>query len=315
MFVGIDVAKASLVIAVHPRGEVWTTKTTAQALRALAKRLAKVAPTLIVLEASGGYEIPVIDALLEAGLPVSLVQPARVRDYAKSQGQRAKTDVLAAKVLAAFAAQLVDPLLLSAEPVQREMMRRMLRRQQLEGMLMAERQRLDQAQLYPDSPVRADLEETVAYLEAKLRDIDREIDAYVTAQPQWAETVALLRPVPGVGRVTIATLLAFLPELGQLSRHKIAALVGVAPMAQESGTWHGQRRTGGGRSVVRHVLYMAALVASRWHPTLKAFYTQLRARGKTAKQALTACMRKLLVLLNARVKNKQPWRAPAPTTA
>ena len=180
MFVGIDVAKARLVIAVHPRGEVWTTKTTAQALRALAKRLTKAAPTLIVLEASGGYEIPVIDVLLEAGLPVSLVQPARVRDYAKSQGQRAKTDVLDAKVLAAFAAQLVDPLLLSAAPVQREMMRRMLRRQQLEGMLMAERQRLDQAQLYPDSPVRADLEEMVAYLEAKLRDIDREIDAYVS---------------------------------------------------------------------------------------------------------------------------------------
>jgi transposase len=315
MFVGIDVAKAEVVVAVAPSGETWTSATTAAGLRALAKRLRRLAPELIVLEPSGGYELPVLDALLDAELRVSLVLPERVRDYAKSQGQRAKTDALDARVLAQYAAQLQAPQLAVLVPAQRALVRLVLRRQQIDGMLAAERQRLDQDSLYRDSPIRRDLEETIAYLEAKLHDLDRDLTATIAAEPTWAATAALLRSVPGVGPVTAATLLACVPELGTLSRHKIAALIGVAPMARESGRWKGQRRITGGRALVRKVLYMAALVASRFNPPLRAFYERLRARGKNAKQALTACMRKLLVLLNALLKTQQPWHAPAPTTA
>jgi transposase len=315
MFVGIDVAKREVVVAVTPSGDTWTSATTATALRALAKRLQRLTPQLIVLEPSGGYELPVLDALLEVALPVSLVLPERVRDYAKSQGQRAKTDVLDAHLLAQYAAQLQTPRLAVLHPAQRALVRLVLRRQQIEGMLTAERQRLDQDSLYRDSPIRADLEETIAYLEAKLRDLDRDLAATIAAEPTWAATAALLRSVPGVGPVTAATLLACVPELGTLSRHKIAALIGVAPLARESGSWKGQRRITGGRGLVRRVLYMAALVASRHNPSLRDFYQRLRARGKTAKQALTACMRKLLVLLNALLKTHQRWQAPRPTTA
>lgn len=315
MFVGIDVAKREVVVAVWPSGETWTSTTTAAALRTMAKRLRRLAPQLIVVEPSGGYELPVLEALLDAALPVSLVLPERVRDYAKSQGQRAKTDALDARVLAQYAAQLPAPRLVVLQPAQRALVRLVMRRQQVEGMLTAERQRLDQDSLYRDSPIRADLEETIRYLEAKLHDLDRDLAAMIAAAPEWAATATLLRSVPGVGPVTAATLLACVPELGTLSRHKIAALIGVAPFAQDSGRWKGQRRITGGRSVVRRVLYMAALVASRHNPPLRAFYTRLRARGKTAKQALTACMRKLLVLLNALVKTQQRWQAPTPTTA
>lgn len=315
MFVGIDVAKAEVVVAVSPSGETWTSATTAAGLRALAKRLRRLAPELIVLEPSGGYELPVLEALLDAELRVSLVLPERVRDYAKSQGQRAKTDALDARVLAQYAAQLQAPRLAVLVPAQRALVRLVLRRQQIDGMLAAERQRLDQDSLYRDSPIRRDLEETIAYLEAKLRDLDRDLTATIAAEPTWAATAALLRSVPGVGPVTAATMLACVPELGTLSRHQIAALIGVAPMARESGRWKGQRRITGGRAMVRKVLYMAAMVASRFNPPLRAFYERLRARGKNAKQALTACMRKLLVLLNAMIKTQRSWQSPAPTIA
>lgn len=314
MFVGIDVAKAEVVVAVAPHGETWTSATTAAGLRTLATRLRRLAPQLIVLEPSGGYELPVLEALLDADLRVSLVLPERVRAYARSQGQRAKTDVLDAQILAQYAAQLQTPRLAVLVPAQRALIRLVMRRQQIDGMLTAERQRLDQDSLYHDSPIRVDLQETIAYLEAKLRDLDRDLAAMIAADPTWAATAALLRSVPGVGPVTTATLLACVPELGTLSRRKIAALIGVAPIARESGRWRGQRRIGGGRRLVRRVLYMAALVASRFNPSLKAFYTRLRARGKTTKQALTACMRKLLVLLNTLLRTRQAWHAPALAT-
>lgn len=315
MHVGIDVSKAEVVVAVEPSGEVWTSPTTAAGLRALVQRLRKLQPTLIALEPTGGYEVPVVDALLGADLPTALVHPGRVRDYAKSQGQRAKTDALDARVLAQYAAQWKDAHRLVLVPAQRVLMRLMLRRQQLERMLGAERLRLDQDALYPDSVVRADLREHVAYLEAKLHDVDRELTAMIQANPTWAATAALLRTVPGVGKITATILIACVPELGTLSRHKIAALIGLAPLARESGRWKGQRHIVGGRALVRRVLYMAALTASRFNPSLCAFYQRLITKGKTHKQALTACMRKLLVLLNSMMKSKQPWQAPAPATA
>lgn len=315
MVVGIDVAKDSLVVAVHPSGETWTTGTTANQLRALAKRLHRMAPTLVALEATGGYEIPVLGALAAAALPLSLVQPGRVRKFAGAQGRAAKTDVIDAHVIAQFAAQMAPTAYTLPDAVQRGLMLLVARRRQIDEMLVAERQRLDQQQLFPDSPVRADVAETVAYLEAKRQDFDQQLHAYVAAHPRWTEAAALLRSVPGVGPITTATLLAFLPELGTLTRQEIAALVGVAPMNADSGKWRGQRHVRGGRPMVRRVLYMAALAGTRYNPWLQAFFQRLTARGKTGKQALTACMRKLIVLLNSILKTKRPWQAPTPATA
>jgi transposase len=315
MFVGIDVAKASVVVAVHPDGATWTTGTTGRELRALAQRLRQLAPQLVVLEATGGFEVPVLGALAAADVPVSLVQPGRVRHFARAHGQLAKTDVVDARVLAQYAAQLEAAQYVMPDAVQRDLMLLVARRRQIDEMLVAERQRLEQQQVFPTSPVRADLEETIAFLAAKRRDLDRQLHDHIAAHPRWAESAALLRQIPGIGPVTLATVLAFLPELGTLTRQQIAALVGVAPMARESGQWRGVRHIHGGRAAVRRVLYMATLTAVRCNPWLQPFYARLRARGKTAKQALVAAMRKLVVLLNSILKTKQPWRAPMAATA
>lgn len=315
MFVGIDVSKREVVVAVHPTGETWTSATTAAGLRALVKRLTAVQPTLIALEPTGGYELPVVDVLLGANLPTALVHPSRVRAFATAQGQQAKTDRLDAQLLARYAAQWTDPHPLRLTPAHRELVHLIHRRQQLELMLTAERLRLNQDALYPASLVRTDLEEHVAYLEAKLHDVDRQVQAMLRAHPTWAAAAALLRTVPGVGPTTAAILIACVPELGQLSRHKIAALIGLAPIARESGRWKGQRHIAGGRALVRRVLYMAALTAARCNPPIRALYQRLVARGRTHKQALTACMRKLLVLLNSMMKSGTPWQDPALATA
>lgn len=313
-FVGIDVGKTQLEIAVTPSGAHWQSETTASALRALATRLARLQPQLIVLEATGGYEVPVLGALALAELPVSLVAPSRVRAFAQAAGQLAKTDRLDAAVLARYAAQLQPAPTPRPDEAQRALMLLVARRRQVDDMLVAERQRLDQQALFPHSPVRADLEATIRFLEGSRTALDRQLRDHVAAHPQWTEPLALLRSVPGVGPITAYTLLAYLPELGTLSRRQVAALVGVAPVAAESGAWRGRRRIRGGRAVIRHVLYMAALTAARCHPVLKAHYEQLRARGKEPKVALVACMRRLLVLLNSILKTRTPWRAPALAT-
>jgi transposase len=316
-YVGIDVGKTALEIAVFPSGERWTSGTTASALRALATRLARLGPALVGLEATGGYEVPVLGALALVDLPVSLVMPGRVRAFARATGQLAKSDRLDAAVLARYAAQLKPAATIAPDAVQRTLMLLVARRRQVDEMLVAERQRLDQQRLFPaaaSAPVRADLEATIAFLEGRKAALDQELHAHVAAHPRWQEPVALLASVPGVGLVTASTLLAYLPELGRLSRQQIAALVGVAPVVAESGQWRGRRRIQGGRAAVRHVLYMAALTAARCHPVLAPHYRQLRARGKEAKVALVACMRRLLVLLNSLLKHRTPWRPPAPAT-
>lgn len=309
-FVGIDVGKTQLEIAVTPSGAHWQSETTASALRALATRLVRLQPQLIVLEATGGYEVPVLGALALAELPVSLVAPSRVRAFAQAAGQLAKTDRLDAAILARYAAQLQPAPTPQPDAVQRALMLLVARRRQVDDMLVAERQRLDQQALFPNSPVRADLEATIRFLEGSRTALNRQLRDHVATHPQWTEPLALLRSVPGVGPITAYTLLAYLPELGSLSRRQVAALVGVAPVAAESGAWRGRRRIRGGRAVIRHVLYMAALTAARCHPVLKAHYQQLRARGKEPKVALVACMRRLLVLLNSILKTRTPWRAP-----
>lgn len=313
-FIGIDIGKSQLEIAVAPSGERWTSETTASALRTLATRLATLAPQVIVLEATGGYEVPVLGALAQRELPVSLVAPGRVRAFAHATGQLAKTDRLDAAVLARYAAQLQPAPTATPDAAQRALMLLVARRRQVDDMLVAERQRLDQQRLFPDSPIRGDLEATIQFLEGSRTTLDRQLRDHVAAHPQWTEPLALLRSVPGVGPVTAYTLLAYLPELGTLSRQQVAALVGVAPMAAESGQWRGRRRIRGGRAVVRHVLFMAALTASRCHPVLRPYYQALRTRGKEAKVALVACMRRLLILLNSILKTRTPWRAPALAT-
>lgn len=314
-FIGIDVGKTQLEIAVHPTGVTWQSETSARALRTLASRVAALEPQLVVLEATGGYEVPVLGALAQREVPVSLVAPPRVRAFAHATGQLAKTDRLDAGVLARYAAQLTPARTAVPDEAQRALMLLVARRRQVDEMLVAERQRLEQQQFFPRSPVRSDLQATIAFLERSRTGLDDQLHAHVAAHPRWTEPVALLRSVPGVGPVTAYTLLAFLPELGTLSRQAVAALVGVAPMAADSGRHRGRRRIRGGRAVIRHVLYMATLTATRCHPVLKPHYQQLRARGKEAKVALVACMRRLLLLLNAILKHRTPWQPPLPTPA
>lgn len=313
--VGIDVGKTALTLAVEPPGETWTSATTASGLRAMARRVAALHPRVVVLEATGGYEIPVLGALVALEVPVSLVAPPRVRAFAHATGQFAKTDRLDARVLARYAAQLTPAQYVVPDAAQRALMLLVARRRQVADMLVAERQRLDQQRLFPESPIVADLEATIAFLEGRQQELDQQLAAHVAAHPRWAAPLAFLRSAPGVGPITAYTLLAYLPELGTLSRHQVAALVGVAPLAADSGQWRGQRHIHGGRAVVRHVLYMATVSATRCNPVLAAHYQQLRARGKCAKVALVACMRRLLILLNSLIKHQTPWRAPVLATA
>jgi transposase len=306
-YVGIDVAKAQLDIAVRPSGPQWVTSNDEAGIGELVGRLQVAPPALVVLEATGGLEVPVAAALAAAGLPVAVVNPRQVRDFARAIGQLAKTDALDAQVLARFA-EVVHPTPRALPDAQAQEFSALLaRRRQLVAMLSAERQRLDT--ILP--AVRSHIQRHIAWLEQELRDLDRLLQERVHASPLWREQEDLLRSVPGVGPTTALTLLAELPELGRLDRKAIAALVGVAPLNCESGTWRGRRVVWGGRARVRTVLYMAALVASRHNPIIAAFYQRLCAAGKPKKVALTACMHKLLTILNAMVRHHTSWQLPA----
>jgi transposase len=294
-FIGIDVAKATLDYACRPNGEAGTVPNDDQGIDALVEQLHPQAPTLIVLEATGGYEAAVAAALAAAGLPVVVANPRQVR---------AKTDAIDAQVLA-LVAERVRPEPRPLPDADAEALDALLtRRRQLVEMLVAERNRL----LIARAAVRRDLQQHIRFLERRLREADDDLHTAVKASPVWRVKDDLLQSVPGVGRVVSLTLLAELPELGRLSHKEIAALVGVAPLARDSGTLRGKRLVYGGRAPVRAVLYMAALVASRRNPVIRAFYERLRAAGKPAKVALTACMRKLLVILNAIARSGTPWQ-------
>jgi transposase len=303
-FIGIDVAKAQLEFACRPSGETGTVANDDEGIRTLVDRGQALSPTLIVLEATGGYETAVVAALAAAGLPVVVANPRQVRDFAKAMGQLAKTDALDAQVLALFA-ERVQP---APRPLPDDALQALdallTRRRQLVEMLTAERNRLFVAR----PPVRRDLQQHIRFLERRLRAADDDRHTAVQASPAWRVKDDLLQSVPGVGRVVSLTLLAELPELGRLSHKEIAALVGVAPLNRDSGTLRGKRLVYGGRAPVRAVLYMAALVASKCNPVIRAFYQRLRAAGKPAKVALTACMRKLLIILNAIARSEAPWQ-------
>lgn len=313
MFVGIDVAKGQLDVAVEGQAGVEQVANEDRGIARLVQRWQSAPPTLVVVEATGGYELGVVGALGAAAIPVVVVNPRQVRDFARATGQLAKTDRIDAQVLARFAARVRPAVRPLATETQLALDAVVSRRRQLREMLTAEQTRLA---LPGPRAVRQSLRKHIAYLEREVHATDQDLGELIKASPVWREADDLLQSVPGVGDVTARTLIAGLPELGTLDRRAIAKLVGVAPLNHDSGQHRGRRTTWGGRADIRHVLYMAALVAARRNPVIRAFYQRLRAAGKPAKVALVACMRKLLTILNTILKTKRPWQpTSAPTSA
>jgi transposase len=300
------VSKATLDIAVVPSGETWQVSTASGDLEALATRLAALAPHRIVLEATGGYEAPVVGVLVAHGLPVVVVNPRQVRHFAKGIGVLAKTERIDAHVLALFAATVVTELRPFPEPALAALAAVVARRRQLLEMLVAERHRYDQA---VEPTVRRGVRDHLRWLERRVSDADDDIQRLVKASPAWRVRDELLQSVPGVGPRTAATLIADLPELGRLDRRQLAALVGLAPYPQDSGQHRGERHIAHGRAAVRCALYMATLSARSSNPVIHRYYEGLLEAGKLPKVALVACMRKLLTILNAMVKHQLPWGA------
>jgi transposase len=308
LFVGIDVAKAHLDVALRPAGTHERLANDEEGIAHLVAHLADAGPTLIVLEATGGLELPVTAALAAAGLAVAVVNPRQVRDFAKAIGQLAKTDALDAHLLARFA-EVVRP---TPRPLPdadaRALAALLTRRRQVMAMLVAEQQRL----LTTVAPLRPRVEAHIAWLRQERDDLDRELRQWIRRSPAWREEDDLLQSVPGVGPVLATTLIAELPELGHLDRKQIATLVGVAPLNCESGILRGRRIIWGGRAQVRAALWMGTLVATRHNPVIRSFYGRLLAAGKPKKLALTACMHKLLTILNALLRHRTRWQAPNP---
>ena len=308
MFIGIDVAKRELAVAVRPSGERWTVGTDPASMAGLMARLQAMAVALIVLEPTGGYEIPIVAALSAAQLPVVVVNARQVRKFAGAIGKLAKTDAIDAAVLAHFAEAVKPEVRPLADELTQTLQGWLGRRRQLLEMLHAEEQRLPMA----SRGVRPQIQQHIEWLRAQLRDTNGQLQTQVRSSAVWREHEDLLRSVPGVGPILATTLLADLPELGRLNRKQIAALVGVAPLNRDSGQYRGRRRTWGGRAPVRATLYMAAVASVRCNPVIRAFYDRLCAAGKPKKLALTACMRKLLTILNAMMRRQVGW---APTLA
>lgn len=303
IFVGIDVSKARLDVSIRPTGKRDSVVNDKVGIKALVKRLEEIRPTLIVMEATGSLERQVSAALGGAGLPVVVVNPRQVRDFAKATGQLAKTDSIDALVLARFAEAVRPAVRPLPDEVTLELRALTSRRRQITEMIVAERNRIANA----SQAVRKRIDAHIRWLDAELKRADKDLDQSIRQSPIWRENEDLLRSVPSIGPVVSRTLLAELAELGKLNRKQIAALVGIAPLNRDSGTFRGRRGIWGGRATVRAALYMAALVASRRNAVIRAFYKRLRDAGKAPKVALVACMRKLLTILNAMIKHKTRW--------
>lgn len=303
VFVGIDVSKDELEVASVPQSSRLRVARDEAGLVQLVERLKALGPSLVVLEASGGYEMPVVMALAGAGLPCVVVNARQVRDFAKASGKLAKTDRIDAQVIAEFAQAIRPQVRALPDAASAQFIALVARRRQLVEMLTAEQNRL----ALSHAAVREDLKQNIEWLKRRVRDLDGELTRAVRASPLWRESDKLLQQVPGVGRVVSAVLLALLPELGRLSPKQIAALVGLCPFNRDSGRWQGKRSIFGGRASVRAVLYMAIVSAIRWNPLIKVFYQRLLAAGKPKKLAMTACMRKLLVILNAMMRDRTNW--------
>ena len=308
VYVGIDVSKARLDVALGATGKLLEVANDAGGIASLVARLVELAPALVVLEASGGLQTALVAELGAAGMPVVVVNPRQVREFARASGRLAKTDTLDARVLALFAERMRPEVRRLPDAQELELKALVARRRELVEMLTAERNRLGSTPKLLHKEITAH----IGWLEGRLKERDRELDRMLRSSPLWREREDLLRAVPGVGPVLCATLLADLPELGALSRHQIASLVGVAPLNRDSGSMRGRRTVYGGRAQVRAALYMATLAAVRCNPALKDFYLRLRSMGKPAKLALTAAMRKLLTVLNAMLKHRTPWSPQCP---
>lgn len=309
VFVGIDVSKCQLDVAEWGKRCVSQYSNNEKGIVRLVQELKEVAPTLIVLEASGGWEMTVVAELTFAKLPTVVVNPTRVRDFARATGQWAKTDKLDALMLARFAQAVRPEIRVLRNEQQAYLAALITRRRQVVEIMTAEKNRRGSSH----GLISQRLEEHIAWLEEELKSLEEETSRFVRTNTVWQEKEELLRSVPGVGPVTAFTLLAELPELGTMNRQKIAALVGVAPFNRDSGPRRGKRRIFGGRAGVRRALYMAALVGSRSNPVIGAFYERLLANGKEKKVALAACMRKLLVILNAMLRDQKSWNPPSPS--
>ncbi len=305
IFVGIDVAKKHLDIHIRPAADAFTVPRNSAGLDELVRRLEALQPELIVLEATGGFEITVTATLAAAGLPVVVVNPRQIRDFARACGRLAKTDTLDAAIIALFAERIRPPLRPLPDEATRHLGELAARRRQIVEMITAEGLRRRQTSL---RPVQKRLDAHIDWLQKELSSLETDIDTAVRESPLWREQEALLTSVPGVGKTVARTLLAGLPELGHLDRRAVAALAGIAPLNHDSGQHRGTRHIRGGRVRVRTALYMAAWVGTRFNPVIKAFYDRLLAAGKPRKVALVACMHKLLCILNAILRTKKPWK-------
>lgn len=308
LYVGIDVSKAELVVAMRPRNERLVLANDRAGIKRLVARLGELKPTLVVVEATGGLQRQVVAALWAAALPVAAVNPSWVRSFARGRGVRAKTDRKDAELLALYAERERPDPRPPADAETQALQELVMRREQLLEMLVAEKHRLNRAA----ATLRKELRHHIAYLEGRIKDLEADIDKTVRRSDAWRRKSELVRSVPGLGKTFSAMVLAKVPELGTLNRKQIGALVGVAPAPDDSGPRHGRRVIGGGRFEVRNKLYMCAMVAARRNPVFKQFYARLVARGKPKKLALVAVMRKLIVTLNAMFKTNTLWRPPCP---
>ncbi len=304
VYVGIDVSKAKLDVAVGPQEQIWQADNTVAGIASLVKRLGKLNPTLIVVEATGGYEAHLVEALCAASLPVARVNPGRVRKFAQGMNWLAKTDRIDARLLVRFGEKANPRLTQLPSEDEKRLAALVKRRKQVLDMLVAEHNRLENA----NSDVLVYIQDSLSMLQSQLDELDDAIQSHINQTPDLKNKRDLLTTAPGVGKVTASTLTAQLPELGTCDRKQIAALVGIAPFPHDSGRKRGRRFIKGGRPSVRSVLYMAALTATRFNPVIRAFYKRLILAGKEFKVALVACMRKLLAILNAMIRNQQPWK-------
>lgn len=302
IYVGVDVSKLKLDVSVQPLNENFTCSNDQVGYKKLYKRLPK-SVTMVVFEATGGYEMNVAKFLSEKAIPIAIVNPRQVRDFAKATGKLAKTDKIDSNIIALFAEKLEPKETTLPNKKQQELSELRTRRAQVVDMITMEKNRLDKV----SKLIAKSIKKTITFLEKELKALDEKLKEQIEKDEELSKKDQILRSVKGVGPVLSATLLAELPELGKLDRKKIAALVGVAPFNRDSGKFLGGKTVWGGRASVRSILYMAALVASRNNPKIKAFYEKLCAAGKAKKVALTACMHKLLLILNAMIKSGEIW--------
>lgn len=309
MCIGIDVSKASLEVAFGSDGEVRSVANERAAIEKLTAQLLELEPELVVVEATGDYERLPAALMWEAGLKVVIANPRQLRQFREGMGQHAKSDRLDARMIALWAEHKRPEVRPLPDAQARELSELLTRRRQLIEMLVAERQRLARAL---SKPIRKELNASVGSLERRLRQLESEIESRIGKSDTWRRTRELLESVPGVSKATSFMLIAELPELGSTDRRRLASLIGLAPFVRQSGQWRGRQMISGGRARVRSALFMAALSAAHWNPTLRVFYQRLLQRGAPKKKALIAVARKLLVILNAMVRDRSPWRPPCP---